>query len=51
MFGLQAETAAGRINKVLGLNMENQRLMDEYEKLASDVSTNAADGRCERVLI
>ncbi|XP_011684038.1 alpha-actinin isoform X2 [Strongylocentrotus purpuratus] len=33
----KAETAAGRINKVLGLNMENQRLMDEYEKLASDL--------------
>ncbi|XP_041468559.1 alpha-actinin-like isoform X2 [Lytechinus variegatus] len=33
----KAETAASRINKVLSLNMENERLMEEYEKLASDL--------------
>ncbi|XP_054758488.1 alpha-actinin-like isoform X1 [Lytechinus pictus] len=33
----KAETAASRINKVLSLNMENDRLMEEYEKLASDL--------------
>ena len=34
----QAETAANRILKVLGVNQENERMMDEYERLASDVS-------------
>lgn len=34
----KAETAANRILKVLGVNQENERLMDEYERLASDVS-------------
>merc|ERR1711953_675116 len=33
----KAETAANRILKVLGINQENERLMDEYEKLASDL--------------
>nr|XP_026692457.1 alpha-actinin-2 isoform X2 [Ciona intestinalis] len=33
----KAETAANRILKVLGLNQENERLMDEYERLASDL--------------
>ncbi|XP_076815394.1 alpha-actinin-1-like isoform X1 [Clavelina lepadiformis] len=33
----KAETAANRICKVLGVNQENERLMDEYEKLASDL--------------
>ncbi|XP_033124822.1 alpha-actinin-like isoform X3 [Anneissia japonica] len=33
----QAETAASRICKVLGVNQENERLMDEYEALASDL--------------
>lgn len=33
----QAETAANRICKVLKVNQENERLMDEYEKLASDL--------------
>lgn len=35
----QAETAANRICKVLKVNQENERLMEEYERLASDVST------------
>lgn len=34
----QAETAANRICKVLAVNQENERLMQEYEKLASEVS-------------
>lgn len=33
----QAETAANRICKVLKVNQENERLMEEYERLASDV--------------
>lgn len=33
----QAETAANRICKVLKVNQENERLMEEYEKLASDL--------------
>jgi len=33
----KAETAANRILKVLGVNQENERLMDEYERLASDL--------------
>lgn len=36
-FLLQAETAANRICKVLAVNQENERLMEEYEKLASEV--------------
>ncbi|XP_039300367.1 alpha-actinin, sarcomeric-like, partial [Nilaparvata lugens] len=32
----QAETAANRICKVLKVNQENERLMEEYERLASD---------------
>lgn len=35
----QAETAANRICKVLKVNQENERLMEEYERLASDVRT------------
>lgn len=35
---LQAETAANRICKVLKVNQDNERLMEEYERLASDVS-------------
>jgi actinin alpha len=35
---MQAETAANRICKVLKVNQENERLMEEYERLASDVS-------------
>lgn len=33
----QAETAANRICKVLGVNQENEKMMEEYEKLASEV--------------
>ncbi|XKL66158.1 hypothetical protein PGB90_009578 [Kerria lacca] len=33
-----AETAANRICKVLKVNQDNERLMEEYERLASDVS-------------
>lgn len=36
-FHLQAETAANRICKVLAVNQENEKLMEEYEKLASEV--------------
>uniref|UniRef100_A0A8C7G1F2 Actinin alpha 1 n=1 Tax=Oncorhynchus kisutch TaxID=8019 RepID=A0A8C7G1F2_ONCKI len=35
----KAETAANRICKVLAVNQENEQLMEDYEKLASDVST------------
>ena len=34
---LQAEQAASRICKVLGINQENERIMEEYERLASDL--------------
>lgn len=34
----QAETATNRICKVLAVNQENEKLMEEYEKLASEVS-------------
>ena len=34
----QAETAANRICKVLKVNQENERLMEEYERMASSVS-------------
>lgn len=37
---LQAETAANRICKVLAVNQENEQLMEDYEKLATDVSTS-----------
>ncbi|XP_039253681.1 alpha-actinin-1-like isoform X1 [Styela clava] len=33
----KTETAANRICKVLNVNQENERLMDEYERLASDL--------------
>lgn len=39
---LQAETAANRICKVLAVNQENERLMEEYERLASEVKGAAA---------
>uniref|UniRef100_A0A8C0HU29 Actinin alpha 1 n=1 Tax=Balaenoptera musculus TaxID=9771 RepID=A0A8C0HU29_BALMU len=35
--GAQAETAANRICKVLAVNQENEQLMEDYEKLASDL--------------
>lgn len=38
----QAETAANRICKVLAVNQENERLMEEYEKLASEVRRSAS---------
>lgn len=38
---LQAETAANRICKVLAVNQENERLMEEYERLASEVKEPA----------
>ncbi len=34
----QAEQAAKRIGKVLNVNQENERMMEEYETMASDVS-------------
>jgi len=33
----KAEQAASRICKVLGINQENERIMEEYERLASDL--------------
>lgn len=39
LFHHQAETAANRICKVLAVNQENEQLMEDYEKLASDVGT------------
>lgn len=41
----QAETAANRICKVLAVNQENEKLMEEYEKLASEVRN-----RCNQTL-
>jgi hypothetical protein len=35
----QTETAANRICRVLKVNQENEQLMEEYENLASDVSS------------
>ena len=34
----QSETAAKRIGKVLNVNQENERMMEEYEQMASNVS-------------
>lgn len=42
----QAETAANRICKVLKVNQENERLMEEYERLASDVSKPNPSSLC-----
>lgn len=36
----QAETAANRICKVLGVNQENEKMMEEYERLASEVKND-----------
>lgn len=33
----QAETAAKRIGQVLNVNQENERMMEEYEHMASNV--------------
>ncbi|XP_048456406.1 alpha-actinin-1 [Rhincodon typus] len=37
IFSTQAETAANRICKVLAVNQENEQLMEDYEKLATDL--------------
>jgi hypothetical protein len=34
---VKAEMAANRICKVLKVNQDNERLMEEYERLASDL--------------
>ena len=36
-FNQKAEMAANRICKVLKVNQDNERLMEEYERLASDL--------------
>lgn len=41
----QAETAANRICKVLAVNQENEKLMEEYEKLASEVRNSCSQIR------
>ena len=51
----QAETAANRISKVLGVNQENEKMMEEYERLASEVKQSTCNHRissrcCESVL-
>lgn len=43
----QAETAANRICKVLAVNQENEHLMEDYERLASDVSVPLTSTRSE----
>ena len=40
----QAELAAKRIGKVLNVNQENERMMQEYETMASDVSIGVGGG-------
>ena len=37
--GQKAETAAKRIGKVLNINQENEQLMEQYETMASNVSS------------
>ena len=34
---LQADTAAKRIGKVLNINRDNEKMMEDYERVASDV--------------
>lgn len=36
----QAEQAAKRIGKVLNVNQENERMMEEYEQMASNVGVS-----------
>lgn len=56
---LQAETAANRICKVLAVNQENERLMEEYERLASEVKETVPpspvhthpEGEAQRVIM
>lgn len=50
MFQSQAETAANRICKVLKVNQENERLMEEYERLASDVSIDFGKINVETII-
>uniref|UniRef100_A0A1I7VXE2 Alpha-actinin, sarcomeric n=1 Tax=Loa loa TaxID=7209 RepID=A0A1I7VXE2_LOALO len=38
--GHQAETAAHRISRVLKVNQENEKMMEDYERMASDVSSD-----------
>jgi hypothetical protein len=45
----QAETAANRICKVLAVNQENEHLMEDYERLASDVSAHTHSTPATRV--
>ena len=40
----QAETAAKRIGKVLNVNRENEKMMEEYETMASNVSQREREG-------
>uniref|UniRef100_A0A8C9FSV0 Actinin alpha 4 n=1 Tax=Pavo cristatus TaxID=9049 RepID=A0A8C9FSV0_PAVCR len=44
----KAETAANRICKVLAVNQENEHLMEDYEKLASDVRGSWTHGGSQR---
>ena len=41
---LQAATAANSICNVLAVNQENERLMEEYERLASEVKETGPRG-------
>ena len=41
----QAETAAKRIGKVLGVNQENERMMEDYEQMASNVCSIEGKGK------
>ena len=42
--------AANRICKVLKVNQDNERLMEEYERLASDVSIAVAANDFENAI-
>ncbi len=44
----QAETAAKRIGKVLNVNRENEKMMEEYELMASNVSLRKRERERER---
>ena len=43
--------AANRICKVLKVNQDNERLMEEYERLASDVSIRKNSGKIDNFRI
>ena len=47
LYVFQAEMAANRICKVLKVNQDNERLMEEYERLASDVSSRKNPKCCQ----